>query len=577
MEKKQVVRNLEEIARYLELDDPSNRFRALAYERAAGIVEGLDVSLEEFIRGGGIGRTEGIGKATGEVIREMVEQGRSTLLDELRSRYPSGILDLVRVPGLGMKKIALLYETLGIASIDDLAQALDEGTVASLPGFGSRTEVKLREGLEQLRKSRGQLLLPHALEVAERLASRIGALDEVEEAVVTGAIRRRLEVVDAIEILASAGDPPAAISAIVGLDLPERLEADGEQRVRGESKRGVVVEITLVEPPELPARLLFSTGSSSFLEALTARAREQGLELTPEHLTKDGKHLKVRTEDEVLRKLLSATVAPELRESAKWLKKPPRRLIELPDLRGTFHVHTTWSDGRHSLGQMVQAAETVGFSYVGISDHSKTASYAGGLSEQRVDEQQAEIDAASRNAGIRLFKGTECDILPSGEMDYDVRTLAKFDFVIASVHSQFKMAEDEMTERIVRAMRNPFVTILGHLTGRLLLGRTGYTVEFDRIFEVAAEEGVMIEINGNPRRAELDWRLIGRAQQRGVVFSINPDAHSIEEMARMMSGIWVARKGALSARHVFNTRGPEEVAEFLEKRRSRAMKRMRPE
>ncbi len=573
MQKAEVARALEEIAQYLELQEPSNPFRALAYRKAAGVVEELEQNLDELVASHQLGRIAGIGKATGSAIEELIATGRSSFLEELRSEFPAGILELIRVPGLGMKKIATLHEELGIASIDELEAALEQGELESVSGFGPKTREKLKESIEHLRQAGGKLLLPQAKAIADRLAERMGALDGVDEVIVTGQIRRRIEVVDRIEILVVTGSIARVAKAITALDVPEALRAEGKDRLVGTGRSDIPVEVRLVGTAAVSTTLFFSTGSEDFVEAARRRAEKKGLRLEVSGIRDEsGRDQPVTTEREIFRLIGRPFVEPELREDDGWLSKRPPKILSRADLQGTFHVHSTWSDGKNTLAEMVAAAEAEGFQFVGLSDHSKTASYAGGLTEARVDQQHAEIESLTpRMQGIRMFRGTECDILPDGTMDYDARTLAKFDFVIASVHSRFRMSQEEMTERMVRALRNPFVTFLGHLTGRLLLRRKGYAIDFDRIFDVAAEEGVIIEINANPRRAELDWRLIRRAVDRGVTFSINPDAHSVAELARMESGVWVARKGGLPRDRVFNTRPVDEVAELLRERRSRAL------
>ncbi|HEX6160490.1 MAG TPA: PHP domain-containing protein, partial [Thermoanaerobaculia bacterium] len=319
---------------------------------------------------------------------------------------------------------------------------------------------------------------------------------------------------------------------------------------KGVARGEVDVFFHFSTPTEFGATVLRTTGSSEFVEAL-------------------GKLPKAKTEADVFEKLEIPYVEPERREDAAELKRKRRtRLVELDDLRGTFHVHTTFSDGRNTMREMLTAAKDRGFHYVGISDHSKAAYYAGGLTEERLKEQHAEIAALEPEvAPMRVFRGTEADILPDGTMDYGARILSRFDFVIASVHSQFQMEEEQMTERILRAMDDPHVTFIGHLTGRLLLSRSGYKVDYDRIFDKAAEKGVIIEINGNPRRLDVDWRHVKRGLDRGVVFSINPDAHSISEYNALITGTWVARKAGLSARQIFNTRSVEEVAEHFSGRK----------
>jgi len=331
--------------------------------------------------------------------------------------------------------------------------------------------------------------------------------------------------------------------------IVSHLEPLDPNTFKGVAQHHVAVYFHIAKPNEFGATLLRTTGSQEFVDAF-------------------GDIKPAKTEKDVFERAGAAYVPPERRETADDLRRKKRRaLVKLEDLRGTFHVHTTFSDGRNTVLEMLTAAKTRGFEYVGISDHSKSAYYAGGLTEDGLVEQQAEIARQETSVKpMRVFRGTEADILADGGIDYDEKTLKKFDFVIASIHSRFGMSKDEMTERILRALDNPRVTFLGHLTGRLLLAREGYTMDFDRVFEKAGERGVMIEINGNPRRLDIDWRLVGRALDRGVRFSIHPDAHSINEYNALVTGTWAARKAGLSPKEIFNTKTLEEVEEYLSAR-----------
>lgn len=549
MDKFNVARALDEIARYIELSDPKP-FRARAFENAARAVERIDDDLEELVAGGKIYEVSGVGKATGQVVEELVRTGTSRYLEELRAQYPPGIFDLLRVPRLGLKKIGLLYSELGIASLDELEKAATDGTLAKLKGFGAKTAEQVLKGVHFARLRQSQFLLPVGIEAGESVRERLADIEEIEDAEITGSVRRRLETIRNVNVLIATKKPAAVVQKLAGIaaDLAQVDDVTWKGVVRGE----VDVLFHLATPAEFGSEMLRTTGSAEFVEAI-------------------GKVAKAKTEKEAFKAAKQTYVEPERRESAEDLAKKKRpKLIELADLRGTFHVHTTYSDGRHSMEEMLKAARDRGFEYVGISDHSQAAYYAGGLNDARLRQQHAEIARLEETvAPMRVFRGTEADILNDGSMDYGDKILSRFDFVIASIHSNFKMSTDEMTERILRALDDPHVTFIGHLTGRKLLAREGYTVDYDRIFEKAGERGVMIEINGNPNRLDVDWRYVKRALDRGVVLSIHPDAHSVGEYNALITGTWVARKAGLTAKEVFNARPLEEVEEWLNARRAR--------
>jgi len=550
MDKFTVARTLDEISRYIELSDP-NPFRARAFEKAARAVERLDTDITSLVESGAITKVSGIGKATASIIEEMVRTGSSPYLEELRSQYPSGIFDLLRIPNLGLKKVGVLYSELGIGSLDELEAAARSGRVASLKGFGAKTAEMILKGIGFARMRESKFLLPVGLDVAESVRERLTEIAEIEDAEISGSVRRRLEVVRNVNIVI-ATKKREKVAEQLG-SVVANLEKIDDATYKGVARSEMDVYFHLATPAEYGSEMLRTTGSAEFVEAF-------------------GKIPKAKTEKDAFRLAEIPFVEPERRESADDLQSKKRpKLITHSDLRGTFHVHTTYSDGRNTMQEMLDAAATRGWEYVGISDHSKAAYYAGGLTEDRLREQQAEITRREKEvAPMRVFRGTEADILPDGSIDYGQKVLAKFDFVIASVHSNFKMERDEMTDRILRALDDPHVTFLGHLTGRKLLSREGYSVEYDRIFDKAAERGVMIEINGNPNRLDVDWRYIRRAIDRGVVFSIHPDAHSISEYNAVVTGTWVARKAGVSPKEIFNTKSVEEVEEFLAKRKGAA-------
>ena len=557
-----VARVLDEIAQYVALSDP-NRFKSRAFERAARAVESLEEDLAALVANGALLSTSGIGKAVGAIIKELVETGQSRYLDELRKQYPPGIFDLLRVPGFGLTKIGLVHEKLGIGSLDELEAAAREGRLAKLRGFGPKTQTKIIEGIEKARRRESQFLLPIGLEAGERMRERLAKIKTVEDAEITGSVRRRLEVIRNVNIAISTRNPEKVVEQLQR--IVDRFEEIDERTFKGVLRGEMAVMFHLCAPDQFGTTIVETTGSREFVEALkqasdppSSEARGPRPEAWPE----------ARTEEEFFKNIGVPFVEPERRESADDLARKKRvKLVQPSDLRGTFHVHTTFSDGRNTVLEMLTAARDRGFDYVGLSDHSPAAFYAGGLTVERLRQQHAEIDEHEREvAPMRVFRGTEADILPDGSIDYGDEVLSTLDFVVASVHSRFNMPKDEITDRILKALDDPYVTFLGHLTGRKLLSRDGYSVDFDRIFERAGERGVCIEINGNPNRLDLDWRHIGRALEHGVTFVITPDAHSISEMSHVISGTWVARKAGLTAKQIFNTKSVEEVEEWLERR-----------
>jgi DNA polymerase (family 10) len=553
MDKWTVARTLDEIAKYIELSDP-NPFRVRAFERAARKIETLDQDITALVLRGELFAVPGIGKGIAPIVSEIVTTGQSRYLDDLRKQYPAGIFDLLRVPALGLRKIGILHSELGISDMASLERAAREGRIAKLKGFGAKTQQKILEGIGVAATRVSRHLLPFGLAMGESLREQLATIDAIEDAEVTGSVRRRLEIIRNVNIAIAARDVAKAIAAIKKRKIIDAIENVDDNTLRGAARDDAEVLLHITTPDNFGTCIFVTTGSKEFVAAFP-------------------KLLRARTEHELFEKAGVPYVEPELRENADELKRKKRvTLVQPSDLRGTFHIHTTYSDGRASVLDMLKAARERGYDYAGLSDHSQAAFYAHGLTPDDLTAQHADIDKAQKEvAPMHVFRGTEADILNDGSIDYGAKILAKFDFVVASIHSRFGMDKSEMTARILRALDDPFVTFLGHATGRKLLAREGYTFDFDKIFDRCAARGVIMEINGNPNRLDLDWRHIRRALDRGVVFSVHPDAHSVREMAHVISGTWVARKAGLSAKQIFNARPLEEVAEWLALRRKHAL------
>jgi DNA polymerase (family X) len=564
---------LSEIAVLSELNG-ENAFRARAFASAARKLEGTDADLALLAREGRLTTLPGIGAGIAETIRELVETGRSGLHEELRSATPIGLFEVMRVPGLGPKKVHTLHRDLGIDSLDALESAAIDGRLASAPGFGARTVGRVLEGIRSVRSRLRLRRYPDARETADRLVESLRSIPGVERAEVAGSVRRRLETVEEISLVAEASDADRVLGAfgeLHGVTLHDGTDGCATGRLPD----GLAVRVRCADHEGWAAALLQETGSDAHLAALEVHAASVGLRLDRGGVSREGTPVRAREEDEIYGALGLPPIPPELREGLGEVGLAENgalpRLVTGEDLRGAFHCHTTYSDGKATLPQMAEAAAGRGWRYLGLADHSQSAAYAGGLSASRLSEQRAEVDAWNRAQGdrLRLFHGVESDILADGSLDYEDDVLAALDYVVGSVHSGFGLTEAQMTERVVRAVRNPRLTILGHPTGRLLLRRDGYALDVAAVLDAAAEAGVVVEINANPHRLDLDWRHLRYAAERGVLIAINPDAHSTAALADVEYGINAARKGGLEASRILNTWTEDEVEAYFAGRKSR--------
>ncbi|MCS6977685.1 MAG: DNA polymerase/3'-5' exonuclease PolX [Gemmatales bacterium] len=557
MDKSRVAAILDEIGTLLELKG-ENPFRANAYHNAARAIEQLEGNLEELVAQKRLGEIKGIGESMQEKITTLMTTGRLPYYEELRASLPHGLVEMLRIPGLGPKKVKALYDELGIDSLEKLRTACQSGRVAELRGFGAKTQQKILEGLQFLDQTGKRFLLSEAQEIAHRILEHLRNLPGVLRSEVCGSLRRRKETIGDLDVLVSSQDAGPIMDAFVRMPEVAQIVAHGTTKSSVVLENGMNCDLRVVSDEQFPFALHYFTGSKEHNIAMRARAQSYGLKLNEYELAGPKRSIPCKDEADIFKALDLDYIPPELRENTGEIEAAAAHqlpdLIEVGDLRGTFHVHTDWSDGAASLEEMALAAKKLGLKYLGIADHSPSLTVANGLSPERVRRQHAEIDALNqRLKGIRLLKGTECDILPDGQLDYDDKVLASFDYVVASVHSHFNQSQEEMTRRIVRALMHPKVLMLGHATGRLLLRREGYKVDLDQILRVAAEQGKIIEINANPYRLDLDWIHCKHAKSLGVMLVINPDAHAPSELKFLPFGIDVARRGWLTKKDVLNT------------------------
>lgn len=582
MDSRTAAHTLNQIAEYLELNGES-RFRSRAYAQAARAVQALDADdLGPLLRSGALEEVAGLGSATIAVLRDLVEEGESGLLDQLRASTPEGMLEMLRVPGLGPSRIHRIHEALDVDTLHGLEQAARDGRLATVRGFGEKTAARVLKGIAFLRMSDSLVLHPHAAAEAARLVDGIRELPGVVRAEVAGELRRCMEVVRSVVVVAACTGRPGAVATSVtrwpGVKdvVGGGGSGSGGREIRVRFVDGTLLDLRCVPPADFPIALWRATGSDAHVAAVTARAGELGLSLTAEQLgDAAGRPIAVADEGALYHRLGMSFVAPELREGQgeveAALDGTLPQLLEPMDIRGVLHAHSQYSDGESTIEEMVHAARARGWSYLGVTDHSQSAFYAGGLSPDAILRQHEEIDRLNATLeDFRVLKGIEADILPCGRVDYDGQTLDRFDYVIASVHSRFGMNEAQMTDRVLRAMDDPHMTILGHPTGRLLLTREPYAIDMHAIIERAAEQGVAVELNADPHRLDLDWRLCRVARERGVQVEIGPDAHSVHGLDNMQLGVSIARKGWLGASDVLNTRSADEVLAFATRRRAAA-------
>lgn len=551
-----IAARLREMGKYLEIMD-ENPFKTRSYYVGADTIKKSDKTVEELIRTAQLGRLKGIGPALKDKITTIFETGTCDLLQRLEKGIPEGVREMVKIKGLGPKKIRSIWTEMNITTIGELMYAIHENRLLEAKGFGAKTQESIRKAIEFYLRHQNQFHYSTVEEVAQGVVEFLEKHAGGERVSLIGEVRRKMPTISRIEILAAQSAMESLSNAVEKHPVYTISEKAGTRIVFQHEELAIPIELTF-EAQNFPTALLLKTGSEAHLK--------QFGEVEP----KDYKD-----EAEIFAGKGMQFIPPELREGIGEVDlavdQSLPKLLEVADLKGVIHSHSTWSDGRHTVKEMAEACIEKGFEYLCLSDHSKSAFYANGLTEGRLEMQHKEVDALNESlAPFRIFKGIESDILNNGDLDYKDEVLASFDFVIASVHSQLKMDEAKATDRLIKAIENPFTTILGHPTGRLLLMRQGYPIDHQRVIDAAAANGVAIEINANPYRLDLDWRWIPYAMEKGVMLCISPDAHSTAGIDDNYWGVTAARKGRLSPEFTLNTRSKDEIEAFFSQKKALA-------
>jgi DNA polymerase (family 10) len=572
MDKKAVALVLEQIAAFLELKS-ENPFRIRAFRTAARAITGFPGDLRQSIEDGSLASAKGVGPVTVQIVTELVGTGRASMLEELREQIPPGLVEMLEISGLGVAKIRQIHEILGIDSLPELEAAARDGRLAKLPRFGARTSENILKAIAFLRRATAFRLYHHALEEAEGLRAALERLPGVTSAVIAGDTRRRAEVVkDIVVVLVAEASPAELFKRLNQLPGVHEYAGQDERRLTLRFAGGSSAQIVATTPVNAGAVLVQATGSEEHLRELAAHAAATGFALNGAALWRGSEFVPTPDESRFYEALGLSFVPPELREGRGEVEAAAERrlpqLLRRDDIKGFLHCHTSYSDGSNTVEELALACQAAGFQYLGVTDHSQAAAYAGGLRAEDLARQAAEIDEVnSRLSGFRVLKGVEADILQDGRIDYENPVLERLDFVIASIHSRFNMGQQEMTARMLAAMDNPNLTIIGHPTGRLLLSRDPYPIDLDAVIDKAAKTGVALEINADPHRLDLDWRVLRQARDCGVAISIGADAHSVAGISYVEYGVGMARKGWLGSKDILNARPVDEFLAHARRRR----------
>ena len=576
MDKKDIIEVLERIGTMLEIKG-ENPFKVRAYFSGARTLQTMEEDLGEVIGEGRLGEIPGIGKALTEKVETLYTTGELEFYDKLVASVPSGLMDLLEVPGLGGKKIKALHEQLDVDSIDSLTKACREGKVAELKGFGAKTQEKILSGIKNREAYAARHLWWDARAVVERILPALQALPDVERAEAAGSFRRGMETVGDLDFIVASSNPAPIMEWFVGMEGITEVTAHGETKSSIRLEGGMQADLRVVPTEQFYFALHHFTGSKDHNVRMRQKALSMGLSLSewglrPEeekNATRKKGPVSASSEEDVFKALGLSYVPPALREGMGEVEAAEKgelpELLKLDDLQGCFHNHTTASDGRNSLKEIAGEADKRGWAYLGIADHSKSSFQANGLDEERLLKQVNAIQTINDSGEfrVRLFSGSEVDILTEGRLDFEDSVLESLDYVVASVHNGLTQDEDTMTTRLIRAIEHPKVTMLGHLSGRLLLRREASRMNVQKIIDAALANGKILELNANPMRLDMDWRHWRKAADRGLLCCIKPDAHALHHFDFQYAGVLAARKGWLQREQVFNTRTLPEVLTYL--------------
>lgn len=568
-----------EIAYFLEMEGIP--FKPYAYEKAAIILENLERDISEIYQEGGIEALmsiPGIGESIAKKIEEYLKTGKIQYYEEFKKRYPVDIEGLTSIEGVGPKMVKVLYEKLGITNVKELEEAAKKGKIRNLPGFGEKTEQNILQGIEFLKKSQGRFLLGEVLPVAREIEGRLKKVKGVKKISLAGSLRRRKETIGDVDILVVAQYPEKVMEEF--LKIPGIIKVWGRGKTKSSIRldKGFDVDLRVVNENSFGSALQYFTGSKEHNIVLRKIAIDKGLKLNEYGVFKGKKQVAGKEEEEIYKILGLDWIPPELRENkgeieaAKNHKLP--KLIELNEIKGDLHCHTSWDGGANSIKEMVESAIKMGYEYLGISDHTKTLKIEHGLDERKLLLQRKEIEKINeelrgQNLKFRILQGAETNILKDGTIDIKDEVLKKLDYAIAGIHSHFKMSKEEMTQRIIKAMKNPYINIISHPTGRILKRRDEYQIDFDKILRAAKETGTVLEINSYPERLDLNDNYIRRAKELGVKMIINTDAHHKDQLRYMEFGVSQARRGWAEKEDIVNCWNLEDMLKFFNRKSKR--------